>query len=197
MTYSQGREEEIILKFIGSRKEGSVFDIGAFDGKTNSNSLALIERGWTAVLVEPSPSCFLKLLACHEGNPKVHLLNAAVGVEGGIRRFYEFENDQCGSTLEKNAAVWKSEERKCREYFLPQVTVSQIVAQLGGGADVLSVDTEGTSYEVMASCPIKSWSPKVIIVEHDNRIIELSGWASENKYSVIGLNAENILLGKD
>lgn len=50
--YSQNDEEAIIMRYFANRT-GRLLDIGAADGMTNSNSLALIERGWRAVLVEP------------------------------------------------------------------------------------------------------------------------------------------------
>ena len=42
--YSQNQEEQIILDYFNDVKVGHVLDIGANDGKTFSNSLALIER---------------------------------------------------------------------------------------------------------------------------------------------------------
>ena len=40
MKYSQGNEQEIILKFLNGRV-GRYLDIGAFDGVVSSNTLAL------------------------------------------------------------------------------------------------------------------------------------------------------------
>lgn len=58
--YSQNNEQAIILKYFGSQR-GTVLDIGANDGITLSNSRALIELGWSAVLVEPAEIAFRKL----------------------------------------------------------------------------------------------------------------------------------------
>lgn len=58
--YSQNGEQEAILKIFGE-SEGRFLDIGAYDGKTFSNTLALIERGWSGVLIEPSPNAFMAL----------------------------------------------------------------------------------------------------------------------------------------
>jgi FkbM family methyltransferase len=193
--YSQNREEEVIMDKVRHLPTGTVFDIGAHDGKTNSNSLALIERGWSAYLIEPSPSAFLKLLERHAANPKVTLLNAAVGPDTRITKFYEYLDDQCSSTVKENAAKWDGVEgRKMREYWVPQVTVSTILAQLGGGADVLSIDAEGSSVEILRQCPIGSWAPLIICVEHDGRALEMAAWAEERQYEVVHLNAENVIL---
>lgn len=64
MSYSQGQEQRWILDYFGDRI-GTILDIGSNDGKTLSNSLALIERGWGGVLVEPSPRAFARLSELH------------------------------------------------------------------------------------------------------------------------------------
>lgn len=190
--YSQNAEEEIILEATEglSRENRSVLDIGANDGVTLSNSLALIERGWNALLIEPSPFAFAKLLAKHWSNPKVKLLNAAVGVETRLTKFYDCEDPLYSTTLE--AKVPK--DMRFRDYYVPQVTIKIILEQLGCGVDVLSIDTEGTSFDVLQTCPLKSWCPKAIAVEHDSRVVEISGWARERGYRVHEVNAENVVL---
>ena len=43
--YSQNEEEKYILEAIGEQV-GIFLDIGAYDGETRSNTLALVEREW-------------------------------------------------------------------------------------------------------------------------------------------------------
>ena len=74
--YSQNNEDSLFKSIFPNG--GNLVEIGAFDGKTNSNSLLLIEHGWNAVLVEPSPAAFDKILKLHRKNEKVHLFNVAV-----------------------------------------------------------------------------------------------------------------------
>jgi len=66
MRYSQNNEQEIIENFFKRQEnEGSdlvLLSIGENDGKTLSNSLACIERGWRATLVEPSKRHLKKCL---------------------------------------------------------------------------------------------------------------------------------------
>jgi FkbM family methyltransferase len=69
--YSQNNEEQIILDYFKDKPKGILLDIGANDGVTFSNSRALIESGWKAVLAEPSPVCVKKLLALYQGNESV------------------------------------------------------------------------------------------------------------------------------
>lgn len=71
--YSQSGEQKIILDYFGYRvtgpqsatvpmERGTVLDCGANDGVVLSNSRALVELGWKAVLVEPAKTAFRKLM---------------------------------------------------------------------------------------------------------------------------------------
>lgn len=60
--FSQSGEQAIILKYFGDFR-GTVLDIGANDGILYSNSRALVELDWSAVLVEPAEIAFGKLMA--------------------------------------------------------------------------------------------------------------------------------------
>lgn len=78
MNYSQNDEQNVILKFFGD-KHGRFLDIGAYDGVTYSNTRALLELGWTGVLVEPSPHNLVKLIAaCQPFADRVEVVGAAV-----------------------------------------------------------------------------------------------------------------------
>jgi hypothetical protein len=50
MKYSQNNEQEIILNFFNGRI-GRYLDIGAFDGVSMSNTLALVELGWQGTAI--------------------------------------------------------------------------------------------------------------------------------------------------
>ena len=52
-------EDDLLREFFGDQEQGFVVDVGAADGKDNSNSWMLLKRpGWSAVLVEPEQSPF-------------------------------------------------------------------------------------------------------------------------------------------
>jgi len=54
-----------------------IIDIGANDRVTISNSLPFIRRGWRAILIEPAPAVFRKLLANHGNLENVTCLQIA------------------------------------------------------------------------------------------------------------------------
>ncbi len=59
--YSQNNEEKFILEHFKNRK-GKFLDIGAYDGKTFSNTFALVELGWSGLEIEASPINFVNLM---------------------------------------------------------------------------------------------------------------------------------------
>ena len=67
--YSQNSEENIILNFFKGQRNGTFLDIGANDGRTFSNSLALAEKGWVGSCIEASPKALVRLRAEHYGRP--------------------------------------------------------------------------------------------------------------------------------
>ena len=57
MYHSQNKEAQIVLNYFNGRV-GNLCDIGTNDGITFSNSYDLIQTGWTATLLEPSPKAY-------------------------------------------------------------------------------------------------------------------------------------------
>lgn len=87
--YSQNKEEKHIVEYFGNVK-GTLLSIGENDGKTFSNALRLIELGWNAVLVEPSPTAFAKLQELHkERTNQVQCLQLAIADKCGAFSFFE------------------------------------------------------------------------------------------------------------
>jgi hypothetical protein len=77
--YSQNNEQEIILKYFGDFK-GHFLDIGAYNGVDLSNTRALLELGWTGVLVEPNPYNLVPLIDnCREFGSRAIIYCAGAG----------------------------------------------------------------------------------------------------------------------
>lgn len=194
--FSQGDEEAVILKAT-ERLEGPrrVLDIGAHDGETFSNSRKLIvERKWGGTLIEPSPFAFGKLLKLYAGQKDVTLVNAAVGSHYGLTTFWDCEGDLYGTTLRGATRRWESKGIKYRSYLIPMMTPQMIVEAIPGGYDVVSLDTEGTSFEILKILPMDAWCPHVIIVEHDERAVEISEWGRTKGFDIGYLDQQNLAL---
>ena len=73
-SYSQYGEDRAIVELFGDHV-GRFLDIGAWHPTVFSNTRALFERGWSGVMVEPSPCPFLK--------PEIHEAMRVASVSAG------------------------------------------------------------------------------------------------------------------
>lgn len=173
--YSQNNEEEVISRhFAGST--GNLLDIGANNGKTLSNSLACIERGWSATLVEPSIKCYKDLMKLHKGNGNVETFNVAISTECGYLNFYESgqhapqyygENHGLLSSLIKHETTkWKDEEfteTKVEAYdFKMLVKYSKFKKW-----DLITIDAEGVDFDILTQIDLNEAGCKMLIVENN------------------------------
>ena len=77
--YSQNNEQDIILDYFGDFK-GRFLDIGAYNGVDISNTRALLELGWSGVLVEPNPFNLVDLIKnCREFGTRAKIYCAGAG----------------------------------------------------------------------------------------------------------------------
>lgn len=170
--YSQHDEEDAIITELasyGSEVTGRLLDIGAYDGKTFSNSLRLIELGWRAVLVEPSPQAFLALLALHSERQHVTLVNVAIAAESLARVFHHCP-DAVSTLKDEHAELWRGAGVPFQPYRLWTVTPSQLFSAVGYDFDFINIDVEGTNLEVFRAMPWEQLtSLKVICIEHEGR----------------------------
>lgn len=201
--YSQNNEEDFIVKHFDGFV-GSLLSIGENDGKTFSNALRLIELGWSATLVEPSPDAFAKLELLHKGNKLVHCVNIAIGNSNGTITLHESGAHVRGgndialvsSLIENETAKWKKSGVK----FNP-VDVSMLNYKTFAGYqsfDFITIDAEGMDIEILKQ--INLLGTKLICIEwngnEQNKIEILKYTSSFGMQNVIYENIENLLIGR-
>ena len=222
--YSQVGEDDEILKLWGDRPPGSVLEIGAWHPITFSNSRAMIKRGWSAVLVEPSPGPFLLLMractscdsiedagygerkrttcsrcgaALYCASDKIKLLSASVGTTSSIISMH-VTDDALTTSESGNYAIWYSAGGFYGNIFVPQTNLREIWTTFGTGFDVVSIDTEGTSVDLAAEYLRIAWpKPRIVCVEHDSRIDELLAASSPYGFHEAARNSTNLILVRE
>lgn len=170
MTFSQGKEEEILLREVKrlGLDAGRILDVGAYDGVKFSNSRRLILDGWSAVLVEPSKSVYPRLEGLYAGDERVRvtnvLLDPAGTVEGRLVPFWDASGDGTSTTELANRDKWAKADSK----FFPSeafaVSWEGFLKTFPGPYDIVSIDTEGTSSTLLEVMPLE---PAIVVVEHD------------------------------
>lgn len=189
--YSQRDEEPVILKALAHISAGRALDCGAFDGRTFSVTLALIELGWSGVMVEPSPGPFKALQALHKDRPNIECIQAAAVLRPEPAGVTLWANDDALSTTEiSHRDKWAS-YAPFTEIKVPAITVAEIAAK--GPFDFVNVDTEATSVAILEGLMSQGLKPTLICVENDGLHERLRRDFDKWGYKVIHTTVENTL----
>lgn len=185
MAYSQNDEEKYILDYFNGFI-GTLIDIGANDGKTFSNSKALIDLGWTAFLYEPSPSAYLACKSLYSGNKKVKVINKAVTDSHGEMTFYD-SADTLLSSLKKELSD-RSPSKEIKVKCIPYSDVKAV-------ADFITIDAEGMDFIILKQIDLSN--VKMICIEHGNSFeIEAREYCETFGMKQLLRNFENIIMVK-
>jgi len=194
--YSQNNEEQIILDLFKD-EIGTFLDIGACDGKLCSNTLALVERGWSGVLVEPSPGTFHALYKRHGQNPKLQLVNAAIGTHSHLAQFWDSWETApgYGTTEPLNRDRWTGLVGEWQRFIIPLFPFAELLLNYRHQPfDFVSIDTEGTSFQLLQILLASHQKPRVICIEHDGCLQNCIKAAVPHGYREVTWNAENLIL---
>ncbi len=191
--YSQNGEQKYILEALRDPayplsvadciQPGRLLDIGAWNAKTFSNSRALIELGWKAVLFEPSPGPLRGLILEYGENPKVEVVGCAVTANGGDFLKMRVTDDALSvdATNEEHLKTWD-------DYgFYGTMTARAVslakVFDYWGSFDFVSIDVEGYSVDLFARMIQIGQRPRCVVVEHNSRWKELQAAAQFGDYA--------------
>jgi hypothetical protein len=176
-------EHEITKRFL---------DIGAWDPICFSNTRALFERGWSGVMIEPSPTAMLSLLKEYGNEPRITIVQAAASVENVPQRMWMTAD----AVSTSDPASYEKNKRDGG--FFGQATVMPItwemINNLYGGFDFVNIDTEGVSVDLFHSMLISGAKPSCTCVEHDGRLTELAAAATKVGYKMTYANGTNAVL---
>ncbi len=158
---SQYNEHEHILKHFQGRV-GSFIDVGAYDGKTYSNTRYLMELGWTGICVEPNPMVFPYLMENTKQFPKVKLVQAAISSSPGLRKLWACQD--CYSTFDGDfmrKVARNNDALAFKEIFVSSIRWQDLEVR---GADFVNIDVEGMNLEVLKAMTIDA---EMICIEMD------------------------------
>lgn len=193
--YSQHDEERHILKAVEGIKAGRFLDIGAWHAKQFSNTRALYERGWSGILIEPSPEPFAGLLKEYGNDPRITLIHAAAGFERNCVRLHA-SADAVTTSSDEVYEKWKQSVAFDGVFYSPILTLEDLFNQFGGGYDFVNFDAEGISVDLFSRYIGLGQRPRCICVEHDDRIVECAQHAQTAGYRQIYLNGTNVVFAQ-
>ena len=131
--------------------------------------MALVEMGWSGIMVEPALAACTKLLARHGDSDRVTIVHAVVGPEKGLTQFWN--NPHTYSTSVQGR--YFGSHPFSAPYLTPMVTFKELEG-IAGRFDVVSIDAEGTSVDLLIdfmgrALRVPELLPRCICVEHDER----------------------------
>jgi FkbM family methyltransferase len=167
---SQLGQDLWVLEQTGQQRGGYFVEFGATDGVMLNNTL-LLERefGWTGLCSEPNPKFFRQLAA----NRRCKVLPDCIGSVTGEKVRFILADVYGG--MEVHAGIDSHKDK--RDAYLAQgevidlTTISLDDFLMANNAprsiDYLSIDTEGSEFDILNAFPFDRWTIRFITVEHN------------------------------
>jgi FkbM family methyltransferase len=169
-SHAQLYQDLYVLFKLGSKRNGFFVEFGAASGMHLSNTYLLEKTvGWTGVLAEPFP-IWHSQLAQHRSVP---IDKRCVWNKTGEKLEFlgtdhapEFATLMSFKDSDKHSE-WRSQSKNV--FVVETVTLNDLLEQHGAPdqIDYLSVDTEGSEFEILSLFNFKKYQPKIITVEHN------------------------------
>ncbi|MBL8671777.1 MAG: FkbM family methyltransferase [Alphaproteobacteria bacterium] len=168
---------------FGRRSDGTFVEVGAFDGRTVSNTDFLADLGWRGLYVEPVPGFAEMCARNHAANPGVTVVCSAIGSQPGAARIHlgGVLSTARDDVFDHMQGVWWGKMLlKGESVEVSKVRLDALLERHGvaPGFEILVVDVEGSESDVFASFDIGRWRPKVLVIELSDDHPDLQGHAA-------------------
>lgn len=185
---SQLGQDLLVLSQLDFKKRGYFVEFGATDGITLSNSYLLEKKfGWQGILSEPAKKWHGNLIE----NRSAHISFDCVWKES--EKEISFNETLTGefSTIDEFSAsdIHASSRKQGRIYNVKTISLNDLLDQYNAPKtiDYLSIDTEGSEFEILNSFDFNQYKFRVITCEHNyspyrEKIFSL---LTKNKYKKI------------
>ena len=162
-------QQDLFVLFALEEKVGGFFvEFGATDGKLRSNSLLLEKKfAWEGILAEPGKNWHSALLANRSSIISKLCVSSSDGQEVD---FFESIHPEYSTMAEFRTLDHHVAARQYGEvYKVNTISLLSLLTQNGAPSfiDYLSLDTEGSEYEILKMFPFNQFSFGVITVEHN------------------------------
>jgi FkbM family methyltransferase len=162
---------KIFLEFFGDIERGSFVEVGAYDGISFSNTWGLSRLFWNGIYIEPVPKFAKQCRKNHAFNSNIKVIEQAVSSSSNQTQNIYLAGALTSTNSDRFASYSKypwSRNHVSKDVLQTQTkTLNEILEAEGlhHGFELLVVDVEGSEPEVFEGFDIKTWKPKMIIVE--------------------------------
>ena len=162
-TKSQINQDIFVLYTLNWKRNGFFVEFGATNGVDLSNTY-LLEKdfGWKGILSEPNPHWKDKIIR----NRKTYIDFNCVWKETGKNLDFQLSNEPEYSSLkfDKTKKIKKSNSIKVNT-----ITLNDLLKKYNApkNIDYLSIDTEGSEFEILKSFDFSKYNISIITCEHN------------------------------
>jgi FkbM family methyltransferase len=155
---------------LDARTNGFFVEFGATDGVAGSNSHIMEKAfGWSGILAEPA-ACWHAAL---QRNRSARISHKCVWRETGAQLTFSETRDAGFSTLEVLTTSDRHAPRRvaAKTYAVETITLDQLLSEYDAPQviDYLSIDTEGSEFDILETFDFARHRPLVLTVEHNYR----------------------------
>lgn len=168
-SYSQIGQDLAVLNFYNHKRNGYFIEIGAYDGISLSNTYLLEKQyNWKGICVEPLKNQFQLL---KKNRPNSICINKAVYSESGLKLNFDICNtSQLYSGISNYIDTYKEmidSNKQVEE--VETISLIDLLNQSNAPKfiDYLSIDTEGSEYEILKVFDFNKYKFGLIDVEHN------------------------------
>ena len=191
--------QDVFASFIiGNKFDKTFLEFGATDGIEFSNSYMLENRlGWKGVLSEPSPQWheslkrnrkntkIIKQCIWSKSKETLDFFMSDAGVYSTLNDFVDIDKN----SMPENTALRK---RNGKVIPVKTITLNDVIDEHFNNItpSYISIDTEGSEYEILKSFNFVNYRPKLFTIEHNYTDLEIKidDLMSENKYKRVFKN---------
>ena len=165
---SQLRQDLFVLSHLAFKKKGYFVEFGATNGVDLSNThLMEKELGWVGILAEPA-NCWHKDLI---RNRSCNIEMACVWIDSNSTLIFNQTNVAELSTISRysDTDLHSDSRKEGKSYEVKTISLNDLLRKYNApkNIDYLSIDTEGSEYEILSHFDFSQHSFEVITCEHN------------------------------
>lgn len=169
MSHSQLGQDIAVVKFYNNKRSGFFVEIGANDGVFFSNTLLLEEKyNWKGICAEPIPYIFERLC---KNRPNSSCCSLAVFNESGLEVLFDIANsyDLLSGISSYTDCHKKTIDSNKKQIIVETISFNDLLEKYNAPSfiEYLSLDTEGTEYEILKNLNFTKYTFGLIDVEHN------------------------------